>query len=244
MKTNMIIVLVAVGLLVTLTSCSKEEQASIQPVMEISNPLDPDGDGRIDYPDGEIYIIQDSISLYGQAGTKYLMLKPLILKKYKNAELLDSLCNQDLAIRFDAKGRISHNKSVLWGIKPLVAEEYPSKITFNIGKTLTLRFSKMLTAFGYEFNTPFTGEKRGIESTFRNSKLNKVIRPVTVSYTGNLPTNTPELGTEGGALLRAMEGQKPFDEVTITFLGNNTQTPGSFGPFDITLAGFRYKLAK
>jgi hypothetical protein len=244
MKTNLIVALIAIGIFVTLGSCSKEEQADIQPVMETSNPLDPDGDGIIYFPEGEVYLIDDSISLYGQVGTKYLMLKPLSLEKYKNGEQLDSICNKDIAIRFDVKGRKVDNKSVLWGDQPWVTEEYPSMITFRIGNTLTLKFSKMLTAFGYEFNSPFTGEKRAIESTFRNSKINNIIEPVTVSYTGNLPTNRPPLGMPGGALLRAMEGQQPFDEVTIRFIGNNTNSPAPPGPFDISLASFRYKLAK
>lgn len=244
MKKNLINALIAMVLFATLSSCSKEEQVDIKSAKISQNPLDPDGDGMIFLPEGEVYYIEDSVSLYGQVGTKYLLLKPLSLEKYKNAALLDSVCNQDIAMRFDVKGRKSHDKSILWGEKPWVAEEYPSVITFRIGNTLTIRFSKMLTAFGYEFNSPFTGERRAIESTFRNSKLNKVIQPVTISYTGNLPTNRPPLGMPGGAHLRALESQTPFNEVTIKFVANRANTPPPPGPFDITLANFRYKLAK
>jgi hypothetical protein len=244
MKKNFIHALVVAGILATLSSCSKEEQAAIQPIMETSHPLDPDNDGLIFLPEGEVYYYLDSVSIFGEAGTKYLTFKPLSLEKYKNGELLDSVCNQDIAVRFDAKGRKSHSKSVLWGDKPWVAEEYPPMITFRVGSTLTIKLSKMVTAFGYEINSPFTGAKRAIETTFRNSKLNKIIPPVSVSYTGNLPTNRPPFGMPGGPHLYAKESATPFDEVVIKTVGNNTQTPPLPGPFDITLASFRYKLAE
>jgi hypothetical protein len=244
MKKNFIMVFVAVGLFATLISCSKEEQAVIKPVTISENPLDPDSNGVIFLPEGEIYYYKDSVTVYGQAGTKYLLLKPMSLEKYKNGELLDSICNKDIAIRFDTKGHKSHDKSVLWGDKPWVAEEFPPVITFRIGNTLTIKLSKMVTAFGFEYNTPFDGTKRAITTRYRNSKLNKVIPPTTTSYTGNLPTNRPPLGMPGGALLYAKESQTPFDEVRITFEDFKSGSPPLSGPFDISLAGFRYKVAK
>lgn len=244
MKKNLIIALVASGIFATLSSCSKEEQADIQPLMETSHPLDPDGDGIIFLPEGEVYYYEDSVSTYGQVGTKYLLLKPLSVEKYKNGELLDSICNQDLAVRFETKGRKSHHKSVLWGDKPWVVDEFPPMITFRIGNTLTIHLSKMVTGFGFEFNSPFEGTRWGIKTTFRNSKLNRVLPPVYVSYLGNVPTNRPYFGMPGGALLNARESQDPFDEITITFEALKNGDPLPPGPFDISLASFRYKLAK
>jgi hypothetical protein len=101
----------------------------------------------------------------------------------------------------------------------------------------------MVTAFGYEINSPFSGTKRAIETTFRNSKLDKIIPDVGISYTGNLPTNRPPFGMPGGALLYAKKSHTPFDEITIKNVGNNNQTPPLPGPFYIILANFRYKLA-
>jgi len=244
MKKNFTFALVAMAIFATLSSCSKEEQAAIDPVMEASHPDDPDGDGIIFLPDGEVYYYLDSTSLFGEAGPKYLTFKPINLDKYKNGELLDSICNQDIAVRFDTRGLKSHSTSVLWAAKPRVAEEYPPLITFRVDSILTIKLSKMVTAFGYEINSPFTGTKRAIETTFRNSKTNKSVRPVVVNYTGNLVTNRPPFGLPGGALLSARESAMPFDEVVIKTIGINNQTPPPPGPFDITLAGFRYRLAK
>jgi hypothetical protein len=244
MKKCLITTLVAVGLLATINSCSKEEQVDVKPVTVSQNPLDPDGYGYYNLPGGELYYYEDSVSVYSEANTNYLRFKPLSLEKYKDGELLDSICNNDLAVRFSSKGRKFHDKTVLWGHKPRVADEYPPAITLTIGNTLTMRFSKMVTGFGYEYNSPFKGMKWGITTRFRNSKLNKVINPVYTSYIGNLPTNIIPLGMPGGAFLSARASQTPFDEVIITFEALANGDPAPSGPFDITLAGFRYKLAK
>ena len=244
MKKIFIISLVATGLLATLGSCSKEELADTKPVTSLQNTEDPDGDGLTFLPEGEVYFIEDSVSIFGQAGTKYLSFKPLNLEKYKNGEQLDSICNHDIAVRFDTKGRKSHNKSAYWGDKPWVVEDHPPVITFTVGSTLIIRLSKMVTAFGYEINSPFTGAKRAIQTTARNSQLNKTISPVLVSYTGNLPTNRPPFGMPGGALLYGKESKLPFDEIIIKTIGNSTTTQPLPGPFDIILANFRYKLAE
>jgi hypothetical protein len=244
MKTNLFNALVAMVIFATLSSCSKEEQAEVKPVTVSQNPLDPDGDGLIFLPEGEVYFIEDSVLIFGQVSTKYKLFKPLSLEKYKNGELLDSICNQDIAARFDIKGRKSHDKSLYWGDSPWVFEDHPPVITFRVDNTLTIKLSKMVTAFGYEINSPYTGVRRAIETTFRNSKLNKTIPPVLASYTSDVPTNRPYFGMPGGALLYAKESATPFDEIVIKTVGNSTSTPPLPGPFDVTLANFRYKLGK
>lgn len=67
------------------------------------NPLDPDGDGLTFLPEGEVYFIEDSVSIFGQVGTRYQLFKPLSLEKYRNGQRLDSVCNQEIAIRLILK---------------------------------------------------------------------------------------------------------------------------------------------
>lgn len=102
----------------------------------MQNQFDADVGGLTFLPEGEVYFIEDSVSIFGQVSTKYRLFKPLSLEKYKNGELLDSICNQDFAVRFETKGRKSQDKSVKWGDKPWVADEFPRLITFRIGNTL------------------------------------------------------------------------------------------------------------
>jgi hypothetical protein len=94
MNKHYITALVAVGLLATLNSCSKEEQVDIKPVTTSYNPLDPYNFGYIDRGEGELYYYEDSMTTYSQAGKNYLLMKPLSLEKYKNGKLLDSVCKK------------------------------------------------------------------------------------------------------------------------------------------------------
>lgn len=245
MNKNILNALVAIGLLGIVSSCSKDNESTLKPITSASyNPLDPQQFGYINRGDGELYHYDDSVSTFGQVGVKYSLFNPLSLEKYKNGQLVDSICNKDLAIRFESKGKKTHDKSVLWGLKPWVFDEHPPIITFRVGNTMTFRFSKMLTGFGFEFNTPYTGIKYGVSIRVRNSKLDKIIRPTYTSFTtGNSGTTRPFLGMIGGAMLNARESQTPFDEVRITFEDVVYGYPPPSGPFDISLAGFRYKLA-
>jgi hypothetical protein len=245
MKLNLVNVIIAMGFLAVMSSCSKEEQAEVKPVRVSQNTSDPDpdGDGLTFLPEGEVYFIEDSVLIFGQVSTRYQLFKPLSLDKYKNGELLDSICNQDISVRFETKGRKSQDKSVKWGDKPWVADEFPPVITFRIGNTLTMKFSKMVTGFGFEYNSPYEGIRWSITPTYRNSQLNKTKPPVLTRFLGGLTTNRPPLGMPGGAVLTARESQMPFDQVTITFGAPLGQTTPGTGPYDITLASFRYKLA-
>ncbi|MGN7205519.1 hypothetical protein ACTHQF_14690 [Pedobacter sp. SAFR-022] len=254
MKKHFLKALVAVGLITTLNSCTKDDeiqpkeknilQTSLNDDLPPYNPLDPNGFGYIPSEDGELYYYRDSVTSFGQAeNRKYLAFKPLSLAKYKNGELLDSVCNKDLALRFESKARKTHNKEVKWGNKPVVADEFAPIITLSMGNTMTIKFSKMVTAFGFEFNSPFKGFGYGITTAFRNSKLNKQLRPSYTSYLTESSVTKPLIGMTGGATLRASESQTPFDEITITF-GTGFSAPTLNPPYDISLGGFRYKLAK
>jgi hypothetical protein len=245
MKRLFIIPVVAVGLLVTLISCNKEEVSDLKPQTTAAHPLDPNNFGYIDRGEGELYFYEDSMTVYTQANANYLKLKPLSLKKYKQGDLLDSVCNPEIAFVFENRGRLSKDKSELWALKPRVAEEYPPFVTINTDYLLTIKLSKMLKGIGFEFNSPYLGTKYGITVRFFNSKLNKVVPNALTSYlapAGGLLG--PQLGSAGGAMLRGIETEMPFDEIRIVFhLGSVSQPPPP-GKFDLMLAGFRYKLAE
>lgn len=247
MKKHFIIALAALGLLTTLNSCSKDEAAepNKKPVSTSYNPLDPGGFGYIDLGDGEIFYYEDGMTAYDLAGKNYLAsTMPLSLTKYKNGELLDSVCNQDLALYFASKVRKTHDKSTKWGYKPRVAEETTPVVTISTGNVTTIKLSKMATAFGLEINTPSKGVNYGITVQFRNSKTNYELPHAYTRYLNQVRFDgQPALGSQGGAYLWAYRSDIPFDEVTIT-VGENISNPTQGAPFDISLAGFRYKLPK
>jgi hypothetical protein len=246
MKKHLITALAAVALLATLNSCSKEEgvEASTKPVTSSYNPLDPGGFGYIDLGDGEIFYYEDGMTAYDLAGKNYLAsTMPLSLTKYKNGAVLDSVCNQDLALYFENKVRKTHDKDNKWGYKPRVAEEITPIVTFSTGNETTIRLSKMATAFGLEINTPDKGKGYGVTVRFRNSKTNYSIAQPYTRYLNHVRADgQPALGSPGGAYLWAYRSDIPFDEISIT-VGERTFNPTQGAPFDISLAGFRYKLA-
>jgi hypothetical protein len=246
MKKHYIIALVAVGLLATLNSCSKDEsieKITKQDTAPWYNPLDPEGYGYYDIGNGELYYYKDSVTSFDVVNEHYLKMTPLKLDKYKNGDLLDSVCNKDLALRFEVKARKTYNKEVKWGIKPKVVDEFTPTITFTMGNTMTIRFSKMVSAFGFEFNSLFKDGEYGITTTYRNTKLNKVIPPTYTSYIRQDNIGNPTLGMTSGAWIRAIESQTPFNEVTIQF-GTGYKAPTLKPPYDISFGGFRYKIAK
>lgn len=254
MKKHFLNTFIAIGLLATLSSCSKDED--IQPEEKDKqqksqnydlpqyHPLDPNGWGYILQPEGELYYYKDSVTSFGQAQNKrYLNFKTLSLEKYKNGELMNSVCNKDLTLRFESKARKSHDKTVKWGDKAEVFDDYPAIITLSMGNTMTIKFSEMVTAFGFEFNSLYKGFGYGITTRYRNSKLNKIIPPSYTSYLRESSLTKPTIGMVGGATLRAIESQTPFDEVSITF-ETGFSAPTLKPPYDISFGGFRYKLAK
>lgn len=244
MKNHFITALVAVSLLATLNSCSKEEQIDVKTVTTSSNPLDPYNFGYIDRGEGELYYYRDKVTSYSQANKNYLLLKSLSLEKYKNGELLDSVCNKDIAFRFENKGRKSHNKSAQWGTKPEVAEEHPPIITVNTDWSFTIKLSKMVSAIGFEINSPYKGVKYGITVRYFNTELNKVIPPTYTSYLYPPSDIGPQFGQPGSAMLRSIDSETPFNEIRITYEYLKYGEPAPPGTFDLLLAGFRYRLAK
>jgi hypothetical protein len=238
------ITLVALCLFVTLNSCSKDEQ-----VNDISTKASdelPNEFGYIERGDGELYWPKEVLTTYFQVKEKFLLVSmPLSLEKYKNGTFLDSACNQDIALRFDTKGLKTHDKSVAWGVKPSVVDEYPPIITFNIDNSLTIRFSKMVNAFSFEMNSPYKGFDYGLNYIFSNSKLKMSIAHT--SYTSYLQPDSAigsHLGQLQGARFIGVDSPIPFDEIKLKFVQIGLGAPPPPGPFDLSITGFRYRIAK
>jgi hypothetical protein len=239
--------LVALCLLATMSSCSKEELADPKQVTTSAHPLDPDNDGYYTVERGENYFYNDSISTFGEATKNYLKLKPLSLESYKNGALLDSVCNKDLAVYFESKAKKTHDKSALWAVIPRVSAEHPPIVTVNSADHLfIIKTSKMVTAFGLEVNSPYKGLYLGVNVSFWNSKLNKMTEEGegTRYLNGGGGPFDISFGFPGGAQTWGVETTKPFDEVRIEFDPLRSSDPDPIGPFEISFSGFRYKIAK
>lgn len=248
MKKHFINALVAVGLLATLSSCSKEEQTDLKPVKTMAHPLDPGNYGYYQVVTGENYYYNDSLSTFGRATENYLKLKPLSMEKYKNGSLLDSVCNQDLAVRFESKMLKTHSKATRWGSKPDVTEEYAPNVTVNISDTVfVIKMSKMVSAIGFELNAKYKTAHVGVNIRYWNSKTNKSLPRAggTMYLNSQYPDpNKIPFGEPGGARVWGVESVKPFDEIRISIEAPTLGRPAPPGPYGISLAGFRYKLAK
>jgi hypothetical protein len=131
MRNHLTTAFLAVGLLATLNSCSKEDKVNLKPVTSSDNPLDPGNNGFYQVVPGELYYYNDSITTYSRATEHYLQLKPLSLEKYKNCTSLDSVCNKDLALYFESKALKTQDKSALWAEVPRVSAEHPPIVTVN-----------------------------------------------------------------------------------------------------------------
>lgn len=247
MKRFMLITFVAVTLLATFTSCTKEESTTLKPNTVAAHPLDPDGYGYYDKGQGEIYYYETQVTAYTQIKEGYLKLKPLSLDKYKKGELLDSVCNQDLAIVFETPGRLSKDKSKPWGPPTRTADPFPPIVTVNTDWSFTMKLSKMVHAIGFEFNSLYQGTKYGVSVEYYNSKLKKVVEPTYTSYIEDPATSIQPLwmGAAGGAMLWSIDSElTPFDEIRVMIGYTRASEPPPTGQFDIMLAGFRYKLAE
>ncbi len=103
----------------------------------------------------------------------------------------------------------------------------------------------MVTAFGLEVNSPYKGLGHGVNISFWNSKLNKKVPEGGGTRYLNQSGGGFDImfGNPGGAHTWGIEGPLAFDEVRVTFERGST-APTVIPPFEISIAGFRYKLAK
>jgi hypothetical protein len=247
-KKHFINTLVAVGLLATLSSCSKEDQANLKPeTKSVVDPRDPGEFGYYQIEPGEVYYYKDSISSFSQATKHYLTMKPLSLEKYKNGALLDSVCNKDLAFYFESKGKKTQDNSTVWGVKPLVTDEHAPIVTVNSADhVFSIKTSKMVTAMGFEINPAYKGTELGVNISFWNSKLNQEVPKGGGTIYLNYHIISPDvtIGLPGGAIINGIEATKPFNEIRITFEPLTYGYPDPIGPFEISFSGFRYILTK
>jgi hypothetical protein len=240
-----LMIFVAVGLLATFTSCTKEESTTLAPTVSAVDPLDPEGFGFYERGEGELYYYNDKVTAYTQVKEAYLKLKPLHLEKYNEGELLDSVCNKDIAFVFENKGRLSKDKTKLWALRPRTVDPYPPFVTINTDWTFTIKMSKMVHAVGIELNSLYQGTVTGITVEYVNTELNKIIPPTFTRFI-DPPGGifAPLVGETGGAALWSIDSETPFNEIRIRFGFVSGDDPPPVQRYDLMLAGFRYRLAE
>jgi hypothetical protein len=238
MKKHLLNGLVAVGLLATLNSCSKDESVA-KPETNSVLLAAPDTGQVVDLNKTIYTIVNDN----------YLLNTPLKLDKYRDGDKLDTACNKELSIAFNWPGikRNNYNPknpNVKWGYKPYVVDEYSSTIGFEYtGPVLILKLSKKVTEFGIEYLTPYYGWKYNVTQSIWDQKKNtKIADGRTITLNTKFPERQVWVGGPGGAVLMAVKSKVPFDEVRMTI----TDPAGQ--PFRQNLihiiGGIRYKLAK
>jgi hypothetical protein len=237
MKKHFINALVALGLLATLNSCSKEDLVEKN---ETTSKI-------MATPDtGEVVDLNSSF--YTIVNDNYLLNKPLSLDKYRLGVRLDTVCNKELSISFNWPGGLAtydRTKPSKWGYKPYVVDEYSSTIVFeSTGTVLILKLSKKVTEFGMEYTQPYRGWRYNVtQSIWDKKKKTKIAEGRTITLNTKVPDHLAWVGGPGGASLMAMKSTVPFDEVRMTI----TDPKGV--PFTIQnlihiIGGIRYKLAK
>ena len=241
MKRHLITALVAIGLLATFDSCSEEEDDVDTKTLNTSS-THHDYD-YIEYGEGEVYYFKDGIRTFAQVKERYLRTTPLSLEKYKNGSSLDSVCNKDITLVFEGKADKKHDKSALWALPPRVVTEHPPIVTVTSDdETYIIKLSKMVTAFGLELNTPYKGFKYGVTVSYWDSKLNKILPNSGTRFLHSTTQWDIQFGDRGGAYLWGVESKTPFNEIRIDII--KTASLPAIGPFRISFAGFRYRLAK
>ena len=246
MKKYFITALVAVTLLATFNSCSKEEQAEpeLNPVNNTLSSTPTSETDPVELGQGEVLYPYYELRMFTQVKDKYLRTTPISLTKYKDGSYLKSICDDKITLEFESEGRKKHDKSVIWGISPWVVIKDPPIITVtSVDHVFSIKLSKMVTAFGLEVNTPYKGIKYDITVSYWNNKLNKMLPVAYTQYlhAGEGWIDPPFFGDRGGARLWAVSSKNPFNEIRIQ-IRKDAAIPAT-GPFNITFAGFRYTLA-
>ena len=245
MKKYFITALVAVTLLATFNSCSKEEQAEpdVKPVNNTLSSTPNSETDPVELGQGEVLYPYDELRMFTQVKDRYLLTTPISLAKYKDGSYL-SVCDDKITLAFESEGRKKHDKSAIWGVSPWVVIKDPPIITVtSVDHVFSIKLSKMVKAFGLEVNTPYKGIKYEVTVSYWNNKINKMLP---VAYTQYLHgtigiLDPPYFGDRGGARLWAVSSKNPFNEIRVD-MRKNANTP-AIGPLNITFAGFRYTLA-
>jgi hypothetical protein len=228
-----------------ITSCSKNETPEVKANADKTESLKlatPAEDGRtaVEVKTSNITArkvmapVPLAINVYDTPDEKYIKGTCLLdFSKLPNHETIDTLTDKTLGVKFGTKMRKLNGYpdgwTALWGEKPHVEKETPP-VLYTIQKnTLSIILSKPCTIFGFEltpnlYNTfEFTA---GFYSRFENPPYARVTRQVT---------------TPLGALLFAVQSDKPFDNIEIQFTGDLN---GDVHPYGFAIANIRYKLGK
>lgn len=236
MKNQLINTLVGFGIILTFIACTKDEdiQTGSYPTLQSSNTQTPADTGEFARENGD--------TLYLFVNANYLLTTPIDLGKYQNGAILDSVCNSEISIVFNSKGKKIDNSSNRWGLKPEVVDEFAAKITFKASSVLSMKLSKKVYEFGFEYNTINKGKPYSVHSIYSDKKSPNYITEGFYTYL-ELETSKPfEFGDPGGAMLWAIRSPIPFDQVDMVI--GNDQGRAVPGTFEYSISGFRYKLVK
>lgn len=238
MKKPFIIALAVVGLLATLSSCSKEE--SVEKPETTSKILAAPDTGEV---------VELNSSYYTIVNDNYLLTTPLSLDKYQISERLESVCNKELSISFNWEGGVEtydrKNPNNRWGHKPHVVDEYSNRIVFTYtGPVLILKLSKKVTEFGIEYSTPYSGWRYNVtQSIWDKKKKTKIAEGRTMTLNTKIPDHLAWTGGPSGASLMAIKSTVPFDEVRMTITDPNG-VPFTRQNLTHIISGIRYKLSE
>ena len=240
MKKHIVNALVAVGLLATFSSCSKDEPVGEKP--EITSKIQARQDT------GEVVNLNTTI--YTLVNDNYLRNSQMSLGKYWEFTQTDTICNKELKIKVNYLGK-KHNwysptrPNNRWGFKPYVEDEYQSTITFEYtGPELILKLSRKVTEFGIEYSTPYYGDKYEVtQSIWDKKKQKKIADGRTIVLNTKFPDRLVWIGGPSGAVLMGIKSEVPFDEVRLTIKdpkGSLTDRKNLVH----SIGAIRYKLAK
>jgi hypothetical protein len=224
MKKHFINALVAVGLLATLNSCSKEEQADVKPeaTSEVVAQATPS------------FVSLDTVTVY------YLTGRHLDITSLKDRKSYNKISDGNLTIDFSQSLTKMNGKDQEWGDKPYVVSKCTPYLDarFAPGEKVkvALNLSKKVTELGFEL-MQYKGYHMMVATYYDKSKNKKV--GIVYHVTGSSPYQTRR---ESNAYLFAAQSSVPFDYVEIEW--SNSTTSYRVSPYELNLAQFRYKLAQ
>jgi len=228
-----------------ITSCQKNETPEVKASpdkTEFAKLGTPTEDGRTEVEIKTVNItarkvmapVPLAVNAYDNPEEKYTKGTCLLdFSKVPNRTTIDTLTDNILGVKFNTKMRklngYPNGWTAKWNVKPYVEHETPP-VLYTIQKNvLSIVLSKPCTIFGFELSPnlydtfEFTA---GFYSRMENPPYARVTRQVT---------------TPLGALLFAVESDKPFDNIEIQFTGDLN---GDIHPYGFAIANIRYKLGK
>jgi hypothetical protein len=230
MKKHFLSALVAVGLLATLNSCSKEEgKTDLKPVTESKIVGSTEG----------TFIQIDTVT------AEYLQNKSLSFhKNWKSNQSYNVIENKELSVTVLPRFYNPGGKPPYWGKRPYVETACSSFVTVGYNwvekTTLVFQLSKKVTEFGFELNT--NGWREEYVATYWDKSKNLKIGSIS-NLPEVYPTDPYKVYLRGeGASLYAVKSSVPFDYVEVQFariINWPDRTPGAY-----YFSNLKYKLAE